>query len=89
MIVICSAQVHCSTALLLNSSGDAAEPTTAFCAFYKEGKGAGEPGFPGLTPETCGAHAQGCSGVWAFHILISVRIPGGEGCLVNMQALTQ
>ena len=34
------AEVHCSMEiLLLNNCGDEAEPTTPFCAFYKEGKG--------------------------------------------------
>ena len=57
------AQVHCSTEiLLLNNSGDEAERTRAFCAFYKEGKGAGGTDFPRPHLRRACAHAQGCLG---------------------------
>ena len=62
------AEVHCSMEiLLLNNCGDEAEPTTPFCAFYKEGKGG--------TDVPVFMHRSG--GVWAFHTLISMRIPCG------------
>ena len=63
------AQVHCSMEiLLLNNSGDEAEPTTAFCAFYKEGKGAGGTDFPRPHLRRACAHAQGCWGVGLPHL---------------------
>lgn len=71
--VLCSMEI-----LLLNNCGDEAEPTTPFCAFYKEGKGGMDvPLF---------MHRS--VGVWAFHTLISMRIPCG-GCQVKTWALTK
>ena len=73
------AEVHCSMEILLvNSCGDEAEPTTPFCAFYKEGKGGMD--VPVFTHRSVG--------VWAFHTLISMRIPCG-GCQVKTWALTK
>ena len=84
------AEVHCSMeTLLLKNSGDE-EPTTPFCAFYKEGKEAGGTNFPRRSPEMCTCSCTGvCTfGVWASHTLRSMRITL-QGGLVKMQVLTQ
>ena len=84
-----TAQVPCSMeTLLLNNSGDAAEPTTAFCAFYKEGKAAGGTDFPRPHLRRAVLMHRGVRSVGLSH-LNQCENPLGGGCLVNMQALTQ
>lgn len=79
------AEVHCSMeTLLLKNSGDEAEPTTPFCAFYKEGKEAGGTNFPQRSPEMCMCSCTGrCAYVWGSGFSHFEKhenhLPGGSG----------